>query len=247
MTVDSLTFLGESIFGVSSTPRTLLAALDGAGVERAVACPAKPPGYHLGRRTTPSRRRSASPGAAGQASHASTPSSGRMLRTSSSACLDRPRAAGALPASLGGDVQGQRPRVAAVVEVARAHRAPVVIASGYPWLSEALQVADLVRRFPDVRFLATNGIQINMSGLGQTDAELALAANDNLSITTTGIYREDFIRAGRERHGAGRVLFASAYPHFDPRLELLRIEWAGFDDHERAAMVGGNAEALFRR
>jgi predicted TIM-barrel fold metal-dependent hydrolase len=137
--------------------------------------------------------------------------------------------------------------VAAVVEVARAHRVPVIIASGYPWLSEALQVADLVQQFPDVRFLATNGIQINMSGLGQTDAELALAANDNLSITTTGVYREDFIRRVVERHGAGRVLFASAYPHFDPRLEILRVEWAGFDEKDRGAMVGGNAEALFRR
>jgi predicted TIM-barrel fold metal-dependent hydrolase len=43
------------------------------------------------------------------------------------------------------------------------------------------------------------------------------------------------------------VLFASAYPHFDPRLEILRVEWAGFDEKDRGAMVGGNAEALFRR
>src|SRR5438309_3756285 len=47
MTVDALTFLGDSIFGSRVDAATLLATLDRAGVERAVACPVKPRGYHL--------------------------------------------------------------------------------------------------------------------------------------------------------------------------------------------------------
>ena len=136
-------------------------------------------------------------------------------------------------------------RVDAVVEVARARRVPVVLASGYPWLSEALQVGELAGRFPDVTLVATNGLQINMSGLGQTDAELALADNDNLIIQTTGVYREDFIERVVRRHGAQRVLYASALPHFDPRLEVRRVQWAAFSGDEMDAMLNGNAEQFF--
>src|SRR5581483_4288316 len=139
------------------------------------------------------------------------------------------------------------PRVGDVVEVARARRLPVVVASGYPWLSEALQVGELARRFPDVPFVATNGLQLNMSGLGQTDAELVLADNDNVSIHTTGVYREDFIERVVARHGAERVLYASALPHFDPRLEIRRVEWAAFSGEQIAQIVDGNARRLFWR
>jgi len=45
--VDSLTFVGDSIFGGSSSAADVLAALDAAGVGHAIVCPAKPPAYHL--------------------------------------------------------------------------------------------------------------------------------------------------------------------------------------------------------
>jgi uncharacterized protein len=96
-----------------------------------------------------------------------------------------------------------------------------------------------------VTFVATNGLQLNISGLGQVDAELALAENDNLLIQTTGVYREDFIENVVRRFGPGRVLFASAYPALDPRLEIRRVQWANFDEHEQAAMLGDNATAVF--
>ena len=48
-----------------------------------------------------------------------------------------------------------------------------------------------------------------------------------------------------ERFGAGRVLFASGFPRFDPRLELLRVRWApNLDERSRAAILAGNAERL---
>jgi len=136
-------------------------------------------------------------------------------------------------------------RVDPVVEVARAHQAPVLVAAGYPWLSEGLQVGELASRFPDVAFVATNGLQINISGLGQTDAELALADNDNLALQTSGVYREDFLEGVVRRFGANRLLFASAYPRFEPELEVKRAQWAAFSADERDAILHGNATRLF--
>ena len=136
------------------------------------------------------------------------------------------------------------PFVDPVIETARRDRAPVIVATGYPWLSEALQVGELARRFPDVTFVATNGAQINISGLGQTDAELALAANDNLFIQTAGVYREDFIEGVVRRFGAHRVLFASAFPLLEPRLEILRVRWAHLDEGAKEEILGGNAARL---
>jgi predicted TIM-barrel fold metal-dependent hydrolase len=136
-------------------------------------------------------------------------------------------------------------RVDAVVEVARGRGVPVIVAAGYPFVSEALQVAALARRFPDVAFVGTNGLQLNISGLGQTDAELALESADNLVLQTAGVYREDFIEGVVRRFGPRRVLYASAYPLLDPRLEVRRVEWAAFSDGEAAALLGGNAAALF--
>ena len=122
---------------------------------------------------------------------------------------------------------------------------PVIVATGYPWVSEGLQVGELARRLPQTTFVATNGAQINISGLGQRDAELALEANPNLVIQTTGVYREDFLEDVVERFGPERVLFASGFPRFDPRLELLRVQWApNLDGRARTAILAGNAGRL---
>jgi predicted TIM-barrel fold metal-dependent hydrolase len=122
---------------------------------------------------------------------------------------------------------------------------PVVVATGYPWLSEALQVAELARRHPDVRFVATNGAQLNVSGLGQTDAELALEACPNLALQTAGVYREDFLEGVVARFGSERLLFASGFPLLEPRLEVLRVRWApSLDEAARTAVLGGNAREL---
>jgi len=123
--------------------------------------------------------------------------------------------------------------------------APVLVAAGYPWVSEGLQVGELARRHPETTFVATNGAQINISGLGQVDAQLALEENPNLHVQTTGVYREDFLEGIVERLGAERLLFASGFPRFDPRLELLRVQWApAIGAEAAAAILGGNAERL---
>jgi predicted TIM-barrel fold metal-dependent hydrolase len=224
----------------------LLAALDAAGVDRAVACPVKPVDYDLGV-------------ANDVVAAAVADSGGRLVGVArvdplrgEDACRELERALGEL--GLHGlflhpweeTFRISDPRVDPVVDVARVHGVPVIVAAGYPWLSEALQVGALARRFPDVTFVATNGLQLNISGLGQVDAELALAESANLLLQTAGVYREDFLEGVVRRFGAERLLYASAYPLLDPRLEVRRVQWAAFSEDETAALLGGNAQAVFR-
>ena len=228
--------------GTASTG-DLLAAMDGVGIDRAVVCPVKPRTYQLAGENERVADAVRQHGGGSSALVASTRCSAtrvpRRRRPPSASSAVR-----AVPPSVGGDVPHRRfagrPRRRRRAGARRA----VVVATGYPWLSEALQVADLARRFPDVTFLMTNGGQLNVSGLGQTDAELALAGNPKLLVLTTGVYREDFLEGVVDRFGAERLVFASSFPLFDTRLELIRARALHIGEHEKAKVLGGNLVTL---
>ena len=242
MTVDSLTFLGESLFGPVGRVDGLLRALDETGIERAVVCPFRPRSYLL-------------------------EEGNELVAEAVAAHPDRLTGFARVDPNLGERAARELERATRelglrglflhpweetfrvhddrVSELIAGFTLPVIVAAGYPWLSEGLQVGELARRHPGLRLIATNGCQINISGLGQTDAELALADNANLAVQTTGVYREDFLEGVVARFGAGRLLYASCYPLFDPRLEVLRVRWApNLDDAARAQVLGGNAERI---
>lgn len=122
---------------------------------------------------------------------------------------------------------------------------PVIIASGYPWQSEALQVLKLALRWPEVTFIMTNGGQINISGLGQADVTLALQKASNLLIETAGVYRQDFLEESVQEFSAQRVLFGSGSPYFDQAFEAKRVELLKVDLQEKQAITSGNALRLF--
>jgi predicted TIM-barrel fold metal-dependent hydrolase len=221
--VDSLTFAGDG----------LIAVLDEAGIERAIVCPprARGHGYDV------------------ENARVAAIAAERPDRLVAFARVD-PLAPGA--ASHVEQARGiflhpwedafriTDPAVDAIVD-----GLPVIVATGYPFVSEALQVAELARRHPETTFVAPNRGQINISGLGQEDAFLALEACPNLFVQTSGVYREDFLEGVVERFGAERVLYASAFPQFDPRLELLRVRWAPkLGDEAQEAILGGNATRL---
>jgi predicted TIM-barrel fold metal-dependent hydrolase len=245
MIVDGLTFVGESLFGRSASADELVARMDELEVDRAVACPVKPRGYHLAAANeTVAEAVAAHPDRLVGVARVD-PLLGDEAGAELERALDGLGLRGLFLHPWEETFRVNDARVDAVVEVARRRAAPVIVAAGYPWLSEGLQVGALARRFPDVTFVATNGLQINISGLGQTDAELALEDNANLLVQTAGVYREDFIQGVVHRFGAHRVLYASAFPVLDPRLEIRRVQWAGFSAAEEAAVLGGNAASLF--
>ena len=123
---------------------------------------------------------------------------------------------------------------------------PVIVAAGYPWVSEGLQVGELARRHPETTIVATNGAQINISGLGQQDAELALEASPNLFIQTTRRLPRGLHRGRRLPLRRRASALRERLPALRPALELLRVRWApNLDETAKAAMLGGNAARLF--
>jgi len=131
-----------------------------------------------------------------------------------------------------------------LIEIALIHGAPVVIAAGFPWVSEALQILKLAKRWLEVAIVMTNGGQINITGLGQADATLALSRSPNLFIDTAGVYRQDFIEETIEAFGGDRVLFGSGSPYFDQRYEVRRVMVLKVGEEVRRAVQSGNARKL---
>jgi predicted TIM-barrel fold metal-dependent hydrolase len=245
MTVDAFAFLGRSLLGYGQTSRELLDRLDAAEIEQAVVCPVKPRGYHLG------------------------PANDLLTE----AVASEPRLVGLVRVdpNLGEEAVEELERGVRTLglhglflhpweEVFRVNaplldpllsrcadlRVPVLIAAGYPWVSEAAQIGDLARRFPSVPLVMTHGGQINISGLGQADAMHVLRTCPNVSIETSGVYRQDFLEDVVAELGAARVLFGSNSPRMDPRLEVQRVRWARLAEADKALVLEGNARRLFR-
>ena len=246
MIFDTLMYCGPCLFGWETTPDSLFAAMDASEADRAVVVAPKPPGYHLGpaNDATAELAREHRDRVVGLV---------RVDPWTGDAVAEAER--GLAELGLGGlflhpweeQFRVNMPRVTPLVEVARRHGVPVTIATGFPWVSEALQVGELASRFPDVPFVLTTGGQINISGLGQTDAELATERNANVYLQTGGVYREDFLEGIVRSFGAERLLYASGYPQFEPRLERRRVEWApAFSDEDKRLIMAANATGIWR-
>jgi predicted TIM-barrel fold metal-dependent hydrolase len=245
VTIDAFTFLGESLLGYSQSEAELLSRLDAASVEQAVVCPLKPPTYHLEaaneRVAETCRRQPRFVGLARVDPHQGD----RAVRE-----LER----GLQELGLRGlflhpweeTFRINQPQLDELLGVCAARGVPVLVATGYPWVSEAAQVGDLARRHPDVSLVMTHGGQINISGLGQMDAFEVLHRNPNVCMETSGVYRQDFILDVVSELGAERVLFGSNSPRMDMRLEVERVRGADVSDAARELMLEGNARRVFR-
>jgi predicted TIM-barrel fold metal-dependent hydrolase len=135
-------------------------------------------------------------------------------------------------------------RLRPIAERANELGVPIMVATGFHCMSEAAQVARFAQWCPDTAVIMTNGGQLNISGLGQFDAELALRL-DNVHIQTSGVYRDDFLERTVKSFGAERVLFASFAPVFDTRYERQRVEKVHLTDAERQLLLSGNTQRLF--
>ena len=59
---------------------------------------------------------------------------------------------------------------------------PVIVAAGYPWVSHASQIRSVAEQAEGTTIIMSHGGQINISGLAQADAFLALETCSNLHI-----------------------------------------------------------------
>jgi predicted TIM-barrel fold metal-dependent hydrolase len=244
--LDGLSFIGDSLTRGLVTGSDLVQNLDQAQIDRAIVCPLKPRGYDL----------RAGNEYVARAVHE------RPDRLIGFARVD-PHLGDAAAEELRHAVEAlglrglflhpweetfraNAPLIDPVMRKAEELRVPVIIATGYPWLCESPQVGALAASFPAVPLLATNGAQMNISGFGQVDAELALRDAPNLRIHTTGVYREDFLQGIERSLGADRLIFASAFPYFDPSFELARVTRAHLSDHAKELILGRNLAELLR-
>lgn len=242
--VDALAFIGESLFGRPQDPEDLILRLSRASIDHVVLAPQRPVAYEL------------APGNAEVAAFvALDPHSRRQLGRVDP---NRPGAVGEVRRCVEEwDVDGfyLNPReevfpingaaadrvIAAVADAG----VPLVIETGTPWVSEALQVAEVAARYPSLPIIMTNGGQLNISGLGQGEALMALETCSNILIQTSGVYRQDFIEAVVSEFGSDRVMFASSAPIYDPAYEVLRVRGAAILPHQRDAVLGTTAHSLF--
>jgi uncharacterized protein len=244
-TIDVFSFLGQSLFGYGQTSDELHARMDAADIQEALVCPVKPRGYHLGPAND----------AIAEAITRSPRLKGLVrvdpnLEADAVAELDR----GVHQLGLRGlflhpweeTFRINDPRLDPLLTRCAELNLPVLIATGYPWVSEAAQVGDLARRFPSLSIVMTHGGQINISGLGQADALETLRRHRNVSIETSGVYRQDFLQDVATEIGADRVLFGSNSPLMDPRMEVARARWADVPAESRALILGGNAQRIFK-
>src|SRR5262249_42881301 len=169
VTVDALTFVGESLFGPAATVDELLGMLDETEIERAVVCPLRPRSYRL------EDANDTVAAAVGRHPDRLVGFARVDPNQGDDAAAELARATGELglrglflhPWEETFRIHDER-----VVALLDGFALPVIVAAGYPWLSEGAQVGELARLLPEVDIVATNGCQINISGLGQTDAEL---------------------------------------------------------------------------
>lgn len=242
--IDVHVHLGRSLQGYELSEEALIASMDSLAIDRAILCPVRPldyayppenatvaatvrrlPGRFWGIGRVDPRR----PDAAQEAAR----------------CLDDLGLRGIYVHPWEDTFCIADPIVDPVMQICQDRRVVVMVATGYPNVSEAPQVAELARRFPTVPIVMTNGGQINISGLGQKNAWLALSDHPNLYITTSGTYREDFLEEVMTQIGAGRVLFGSQSPLFDQDYEIHRVRWAHVPDAIKSDVLGANALRLF--
>lgn len=245
MIIDAQIHIGDGLFGRSYSAADALAAMDAAGIERAVISPLKPRGYHF---------RPANDGLAQavEASHGRLRGFGRIdpwqadAAAEAQRCLGELHCAGIFLHPWEELFVANDPIVGPILQVAADYGRPVMIAGGYPIVSHPSQIADLAGRFPSVPLIVTSGGQINISGGMLAQAEAMLRACPNVLMETSGIYREDFIEDMAAAIGPERIVFGSGAPWFDPRYEVQRIHGAHLGDDAKQRIGGENLRSLLR-
>ncbi|HSQ25660.1 MAG TPA: amidohydrolase family protein [Anaerolineales bacterium] len=245
MYFDIRTYLGTSFDGITQSIDELIPKMDRCQVERALVIPLKPLDYRLDRANE-------------WVSKSIQPFADRLI---GAARVDPWQPTALQDLDIAVQSMGMRalfldpwheqfradlPITDALLNYAQEKGLPVIIASGFPWRSEALQVLKIALRWPKVPVIMTNGGQINISGLGQADVTLALQKAPNLMIETAGVYRQDFLEESVAAFGASRLIFGSGTPYFDQDFETRRVDLLKVEADQKQAIKSGNALKLLQ-
>ena len=138
---------------------------------------------------------------------------------------------------------------ARVYEIAEETDSPVIVESGYPIVSEPLQVSEAAREFRKVKFVMTHAAQMLASGQSEGDSLSVLLENKNVYCDTSqvilsgiGGFIEQVVKSG----GENRVLFGSNSPFGNLSVELMRVREANISEKEKDLILFENSQKLFR-
>jgi predicted TIM-barrel fold metal-dependent hydrolase len=238
--VDGLTMVGTSINGYRLGPEELVASMASNGIDKSVIAPVQPKSYHLGPENDavviaqaryPDRFIGFCRVDPRQGEYAITELRRCVLRLGLKALLLHPMEEG---------YTINDPPAVRLVREAGSLGVPVIIAAGYPWVAHAQQIRSVAEQAEGSTIVMSHGGQINISGLAQADAFLAMQTCDNLCVGTNGVYRQDFLEECVEAFGSERVLFTSMAPVFDQGFELDRVRSIRMEESQRRSVLGEN-------
>lgn len=130
-----------------------------------------------------------------------------------------------------------------IVNVAHNLKLSVIIEAGYPWVSQIFQIADLARNFREVKFIATNSGQLDLSGSTLGDVAFVMDKNENIYLGSAGACGGQWLADLEKRH-KGRIVFESNYPFMELHLEKFRIENGFMEDYEKKNIFSENILAM---
>ena len=240
MIVDGLTILGTSINGYRLKAEGLLASMNSNGIDKSVVAPVQPKAYRL----EPQNEAIA----VTQLRYPDRfigfcridPRQGEEAVTELRRCVLQLGLKGLLLHPMAEGYTITEDHVVRLVKEAGSLGVPVIVAAGYPWVAHALQIRSVAEQAEVATIIMSHGGQINISGLAQADAFLAMETCSNLSIGTNGVYRQDFLEECIDAFGPERVLFTSMAPVFHQGFELDRVNSVKMEESARPSVLGGN-------
>jgi predicted TIM-barrel fold metal-dependent hydrolase len=238
--VDGLTILGTSINGYRLKAEGLLASMDSNGIDKSVVVPVQPKTYRL----EPQNEAVA----VTQMRYPDRfigfcridPRQGEDAVTELRRCVLQLGLKGLMLHPMEEGYTFTEDHVVRLVKEAGSLGVPVIVAAGYPWVAHALQIRSVAERAEEATIIMSHGGQINISGLAQADAFLAMETCSNLYIGTNGVYRQDFLEECIDAFGPERVLFTSMAPVFNQGFELERANSVKMEESARPSVLGGN-------
>jgi len=238
--VDGLTILGASVNGYQLRAEELLASMKANDIDKSVIVPVQPKTYRL-----EPQNEVISVTQARYPDHfigfcRVDPRQGEDATTELRRCVLQLGLKGLMLHPMEEGYTINESHAVHLVREAGALGVPVIIAAGYPWMAHASQIRSVAEQAEETTIIMSHGGQINISGLAQADAFLAMETCSNLHIGTNGVYRQDFLEECIDAFGPERVLFTSMSPTFNQGFELDRVHSVKMEEADRPSVLGGN-------
>ena len=238
--IDAHAYVGESLFGNSRSPETLLREMDRLQISKAVLCPNKPLGYALepANRFVAETIRQYPDRFYGYVRV--DPWQGKYALIELKKGIEELGLKGLLLHPYEELFQISDRKIDPLMEYAESNEFPVMVEAGYHLLSHPLDLAELAHRFPKVTIIGTHGLQMDDAGFALTDSDLAMRECANIVMESSGMYAPDNMLGVVNKLGDDRLLFGSHSPWLNLEFEIDRVERLPLNEKQKEAVFGGN-------